>query len=421
MLNTLRRIGLVISLAGFSLSINTLPALVTWFSFYFEFPIASFGIIFSLQYVAFTFSSIIIGRLHSSRHLPLYGIVLGSLLASSICLFFIGILPSFPFLVMTMLIIGGAGGLVESIGTTLLTSSNGTNRMLYTSQFFYALGAFIAPMLVGLLLSLNVSIPMIGHLIGLFSLALGTLVWLLVYQPWKSFMAVSHESNRDYRVKFSKNDEKFTHNKDFVSSKIDLDENIHSSNGLSSYAFLLLSFTMLAYVFIESTIGNWFAVYVEESLTFTPADASFTLSLYWTGLGVSRLTSMIWMRKNHSKSLLIYMGIMLIAILLLFFPIIQQGRGLLFITIFILGFGCGPIWPLLIEYCSRIFVQEHLLMYLIGAGSVGALLGPIVTSTLFSIIGLNRMHILICAYVVIMLFAAMFSVGIIARRPKNVV
>lgn len=405
MLNTVRRTGLVISLAGFAISVNTLPALVTWFSTRFGIPVASFGIIFLLQYGAFTLCSMTVGRLHASHRLPLYGIVLGSLAVSSICLFFIGMLPGFYTLVIAMIIIGGAGGLVESIGTMLLTSSEGSNRMLYTSQFFYALGAFLAPSFVGFLLNLGATVPTIGRLVGLFSLAIGTLVWLLVYQPW---------GNRGREIE-SLDSEISDHG-----SATEIDRESLTANRVSIKVFPLLFFTMVSYVLIESAVGNWFAVYVYEALSFTRADASFTLSLFWIGLGISRLFSMIFIIKDHPKILLRHMGLMLVAVLLMLLPIVGQARALLFFAIFLLGFGCGPIWPLLIEYCSRIFAQEHLLMYLVGAGSIGALLGPIVTSSLFSLIGIDRMHILILTYVVIMAVTAIITVGITTRSRKSV-
>lgn len=418
MLNTVRRTGLVISLAGFAISVNTLPALVTWFSFQFEIPVASFGIIFLLQYAAFTLCSLTAGRLHASRRLPLYGIVLSSLAVSSVCLFFIGILPSFPLLVFAMIIIGGTGGLVESIGTTLLTSSEGSNRMLYTSQFFYALGAFLAPMLVGLLMNLDVSVPSIGHLIGVFSMAIGTLVWLLVYQPWRAPATADQASVDGHGQAVTMDDPKLAG--DAVPANFEgVDGNTRIPKHSVSRAFPLLFITMISYVFVESAIGNWFAVYVDEALAFTPADASFTLSLFWIGLGISRLFTMIWIIRNHPRTLLVHMGMMLVAVLLLLLPMVELGKVWLFATVFILGFGCGPIWPLLVEYCSRIFVQEHFLMYLVGAGSIGALLGPIVTSTLFTLMGLDRMHVLFFAYVFIMLISAIVTVGIITHSRRN--
>lgn len=405
MLNTVRRTGLVISLAGFAISVNTLPALVTWFSTQFGIPVATFGVIFLLQFGAFTLCSMTVGRLHASHRLPLYGIVLGSLAISSVCLFFIGVLPGFYALVIAMIIIGGAGGLVESIGTTLLTSSEGSNRMLYTSQFFYALGAFLAPSFVGYLLNRGANVPTIGRLVGLFSLAIGTVVWLLVYQPW---------SNRRLER------EPMDSNISCDESPTELGKGAITVNRVSLKAFPLLFLTMVSYVMIESAVGNWFAVYVDEALSFTAADASFTLSLFWIGLGISRLFSMIFIIKHHPRILLIHMGLMLIAAFMLLLPLAGQGRALLFFAIFLLGFGCGPIWPLLIEYCSRIFAQEHLLMYLVGAGSVGALLGPIVTSSLFSLIGIDKMHILFLAYVVIMVATAIITVGITKRSHKIV-
>lgn len=418
MLNNVRRTGLVISLAGFAISVNTLPALVTWFSFRFEIPVASFGIIFLLQYAAFTLSSLTVGRLHVSRRLPLYGIVISSLAVSSVFLFFIGILPSFALLVFAMIIIGGTGGLVESIGTTLLTSSEGSNRMLYTSQFFYALGAFFAPMLVGLLLNLGVSVPTIGHLIGLFSMAIGILVWLLVYQFWRSPVTAAQVSIEGNGMTMIIDDLAIAGDSAPANHEV-VDGNARIPKHTVYRAFPLLFLTMVSYVFIESAVGNWFAVYVDEALAFTQADASFALSLFWIGLGISRLFTMIWIIRNHPKTLLIHMSMMLVAVILLLLPMMQLGKAWLFATVFILGFGCGPVWPLLIEYCSRIFVQEHLLMYLVGAGSIGALLGPIVTSTLFSLIGLDRMHVLFLFYVLIMLFSAIVTVGIITRSRKN--
>lgn len=420
MFNTIRRTGLVISLAGFAISVNTLPALVTWFSLRFSVPVANFGIIFLLQYGAFSACSMVVGRLHASRRLPLLGIVIGSLAVSSMCLFWIGVLPSYQFLVVVMILIGGAGGLVESIGTTLITTSNGSNRMLYTSQFFYALGAFLAPMLVGFLLNLGVSVPNIGRLIGIFSLAIGTVVWLLVYQPWMSPSQIEQATVKNGESPLVEADFLAEGESASVEIETSYSEQKTSSTRLEAFAFLLIFLTMISYVFIESAVGNWLAVYVNDALAFTRAEASFALSLYWVGLGSSRMLYMVVLIKNQPRTLLIHMGMMLAGAVLLLVPDSGSGIGLLLGAIFLLGLGCGPVWPLLIEYCSHIFAREHLLMYLVGAGSIGALLGPIVTSTLFSIIGLERMNMLFFAYVLVMLFTAVVTLRITRHNHMNI-
>ncbi|HLW21754.1 MAG TPA: hypothetical protein VKZ39_01025, partial [Sphaerochaetaceae bacterium] len=108
-MNTLRRSGLVISLAGFAISVNTLPALVSWFSVQLGVPVASFGVIFLLQYASYTICSLTIGRLYASRRLPLLGIIIVALFISAMCLFWIGAIPSFGLLILAMIVIGGTG------------------------------------------------------------------------------------------------------------------------------------------------------------------------------------------------------------------------------------------------------------------------------------------------------------------------
>ena len=397
MLNTVRRSGLVISLAGFAISVNTLPALVTWFSARFGVPVASFGIIFLLQFASYTLCSLTIGKLHESRKLPLLGLVIGSLALSSFLLFWVGSVKSFAMLVVVMILVGGAGGLIESIGTTLITSSSGSNRMLYTSQFFYCLGAFLAPLGIGLLLHLNISVPVIGYIVGIFSFVIGLVVTLLVYQPWRA-----------------KGEEKATEQ---VEERVEVVAKIEGGGGNSTLiAFAFLFLTMVSYVVLESSVANWFAVYVNDVLGHPIAKASFALSLYWIGMGLSRFFFLFFPIKHHAKTLLIHVGMMLVALLILILPIMNSGGVAVFIAIFLLGVGCGPIWPLLIEYCSIIFNQEHLLMYLVGAGSIGALSGPVISSTLFSKFGLNRLMIILVAYLGVVLISSLLTI-MTTRRP----
>jgi len=392
MLNTMRRAGLVISLAGFAISVNTVPALVPWFSNQFMVPVGNFGILFLLQFAAFTLCSMGVGKLHASRKLPLLAIAVVSLIISSVLLFLIGLLPNFFMLVLVMIVIGGAGGLVESIGTTLITTSNGSNRMLYTSQFFYALGAFFAPLLVGLLLRVELSVPRIGNMVGLFTFCIAIAVWLLIFQPWKRRVVPT-------MMKPGGDGDNSIPDSQIIPESTDM---VVAPSGVR-YAFPFLFLTMVSYVMIEGAVGSWFAVYVYEALSASESQSSFALSMFWVGLGVSRLISMFRVYANHPRTLLTHMAMMGASVVILIFLPLGEVGFLLFIAIFLLGFGCGPVWPLLIEYCSKIFVTEHLLMYLVGGGSLGALLGPVVTSTLFSIIGVDRMMYLYLAYVMLMI------------------
>jgi hypothetical protein len=270
--------------------------------------------------------------------------------------------------------------------------------MLYTSQFFYCVGAFLAPLGVGLLLHLNISVPVIGYIVGLFSLLIGVVVALLVFLPWGSKEEIEVEER--------------------VEESVEVVARIDEGGGNSTLiAFGFLFLTMVSYVILESSVANWFAVYVQNVLAQPSSKASFTLSLYWMGMGLSRLFFLIVPIRRHAKTLLIHVAMMFIALIVLLLPIINGGGVAVFVAIFLLGVGCGPIWPLLIEYCSLVFAREHLLMYLVGAGSIGALSGPVISSALFSVLGLNRLMIIFVAYLGVILVSSLLAITM-TRRYK---
>lgn len=291
--------------------------------------------------------------------------------------------------------------MIESIGTTLITSSSGSNRMLYTSQFFYCVGAFLAPLGVGLLLHLNVSVPVIGYIVGIFSLLIGGVVALLVFLPW----GAKDETKGEERVEES------------VAVAPQIEERSGNS-ALIAFGFLFL--TMVSYVVFESSVANWFAVYVHDVLAAPSSKASFTLSLYWVGMGLSRLFFLIVPIRRHAKTLLIHIAMMFVALIVLLLPIMNGGGAAVFIAIFLLGVGCGPIWPLLIEYCSLVFNREYLLMYLVAAGSIGALSGPVISSALFSKLGLSRLMVIFVVYLGVIFISSLLAISMTRRYKEQI-
>ncbi|MDD4220608.1 MAG: MFS transporter [Sphaerochaetaceae bacterium] len=373
-----RKIGLVISLAGFAISVNTLPSLVTWFSAKFAIGSEWFGAIFLLQAAAFTFFSMAIGRLHKTKKMPLNGIVTASLLISAIFLVFIGYNTSFIILTLMMIIIGGCGGLVESIGTTLLADSDKNGRMLYLSQFFYGVGAFSAPLFVGALLKGGLQVPQIGVTIGSFAVGVGLLVFFLIIPSSKSEKVIQE------------------------SVVLPVQEVPVATGSKLPASFIWLSLTMMSYVVLESSIANWLPVFLEKSYKLSTADASLTLTCYWIGLCISRLFFMFFKKKSTRGPLALHVAFMLASLLLL----VTLGPALpTVVTMLIMGlvgYACGPVWPLLIENCSANHTDAHLIMYLVGAGSVGALTGPVLTSFLFTLTDINYMGYILIAYCVVL-------------------
>lgn len=383
-------VGLVISLAGFAISVNTLPPLIEWFSGHLRMPISSFGLVYFFQYGAFTLCSIGIGKLHAKRGLPLLSIAIGALFFSALCVFLIGRATSFILLITLMMLIGGAGGLVESIGTTLLTVEDGSNRMLHASQLFYAIGAVAAPAMVGFLLASGVHVPKISQYIGIFSLLIAIVVFGLTRSSnSKTLKETPTPSHRPATAPL--------------------------------FALYVLFITMGAYVIVEMSLGNWLAVFAIQTFSVTEAQGSLALSLFWTGLCLSRLFYVLKSVKSQQKTLSIHMALMLLSCLILIASTKIGTLTLLYPTVILFGIGCGPIWPLLIEFCSAAFREEHLVMYLVASGSIGALLGPILTSTLFGFFGIRNIPMILSAYTVLMMGSGVLTFRILrnARRTRR--
>lgn len=379
-MNRMTRIALVISLAGFSITANTLPSLVTWFSDSLLVPSRYFGMVFLLQYAAFTLCSIGIGRLQKHMHVPLNGILIGALLTASLGIMVLGTINSFVSLMLVMILVGGAGGLVESIGTAVLSASDDQGKMIYLSQFLYAVGAFSAPLLVGILLKLGMTVPQIGMVTGGFAALVGITVLVLVrfgYEPAPIQTTILTEPV----------------------------ESMHNTYQETTFRWMFIA--MISYVVLESVIGSWLPTYLVQSSSYSQADASLLLTGFWIGLGASRLFYIYYKKKNTTGPLLIHSMTILFGLIL--FAILRGSPQIfpMMIAILCIGIGCGPIWPLLIEHCSTSFADMHLVMYLVGAGSIGAILGPAITAILFGLCSITAYPLILPLYVFAMILAMM--------------
>ncbi|HUX20737.1 MAG TPA: hypothetical protein VMW69_05830, partial [Spirochaetia bacterium] len=90
--------GVVLSLAGFGVSANTLPALLIGLSARYSVTPGTFGIVFLLQYVSFALFAFLSGFLSGRRSFRLEPIVVSALALTGLILPFIGMIPGFPML-----------------------------------------------------------------------------------------------------------------------------------------------------------------------------------------------------------------------------------------------------------------------------------------------------------------------------------
>lgn len=381
-----RKVGLVISLVAFAISIHTLPPLVTWFSTQFSLAPQLFGIVFLLQSGTFTLFAMGIGNLHKRRNLPLIRIALTALFVASIVLVFVGFTPSFFLLIVMMMVIGGSGGLVESVGTTLLSEGSNSQKLLHLSQTFFAIGAFSAPLIVGLFMKAGLNVPQIGIAVGGFALAIAIVVLFLVTDRTKSKVVVDEEP---------------------------------ATNGKKggNKGFIWLFLTIMTYVLMENSLANWLPTFLEKSFNFNAANASLTLTCFWVGLSITRLIFVLMKSYSTKKSILGYTFAIFGATILFLLLGPASPTWLVMGVVTLVGLGCGPVWVLIVENCRETYADSHLVMYLVGGGALGGLLGPLLTSSIFALTSIAVLGYIQIVYVVI--FTLLTIVAVTSTRRST--
>ncbi len=383
--------GIVLSIAGFAVSVNALPSLVTGLASRFNVNPGRLGTAFFFQFASFAFFSSLSGYILGRGKGKAETILVMSLLVSGIVIGFIGILPTLPSLILFMIVIGGCGGMVESIGTTLLTAreTNSHGRYVHISQLFYCLGAMLAPMLIGILLTQDISMQSIGLAVGILTLFIAFIVTIMI--------AVSQKKKNSPLPAPHPITDLHEREKELTQEK---------SPRIGIFIWFLLA--MFLYVTLEVSIGSWLPTYLETSFSLSAASASMHLTLYWTGLATTRFIYIFVHSGSIRKQILLHMaGIFLSFLYLLFVDSSTVIRALM---IFILGLSCGPVWPLIVNLYSKMYSHKNYVMYLVSAGSVGALVGIFLTSAIIESQGVASLmatttvygSLLITAYVVLM-------------------
>ncbi len=368
--------GLVISLFGFSVTVNVLPPLVTQFARIYSVDPGFFGIAFSLQYLFYALASYGIGFCASRGFSRLEPLIVGALMISAAGLAFLGHVPSFIILTVLLAIVGMCGGIIEANSTSLLADGGPEGGdMLHLSQFFYCAGAFTAPMVIGMLLSRDISLPVIGYLVGGITLVTAVVVSALLSPGSREPGRSSNEEARE------------------------------EAAGKADRRFIWFLLVMFLYVVVEISLVSWLPYYMEGRFHVRASSAALSSAAFFIGLGASRFIYVFIPVKRMFLHLAVCASGMLLA--LAFLHIGVGAYRLLLAWVVLLGCACGPVWPLIISLCDRSYRRKHLTMYLVSAGSIGALIGPGLTSLLFSTSGLHAMLMIVIGYA--LLFAAALS------------
>ncbi len=216
-------------------------------------------------------------------------------------------------------IIGAGFAVVEATLSAVLADefSNNAVRHLNFSQVAFSLGALGGPILTATLIQRGVNFQNLYHYYSIIFILLGGL-----------FFTTRQQNNS-----VSSSNERIS---------------IHITKFFRNRILLILAIAIFFYVGIENTTANFIDAYFREIVSL-PNFSATALSLFWGAMIPSRLLAGIF--KKNTKA--IFIGGCAVVFLSVLIAMVVPSPVVKLIMFAMCGFGCGPLWPLLMNEAAK--------------------------------------------------------------------
>jgi fucose permease len=329
-----------IAFVATGVSLNLLGATLGNLSAKFEIPLSDAGIFTALQAIAATFSVAVFGWL-LDRHEPRW-VLCGATLIFGSGVLLLGFAPTLPLALFGVSLLGiGFGG--------MLTGPNYVIAALYSNRAASALNALNVFFSAGAIASAQVVALALRQ--GNFSLAYGAagVLMLALVVPF-STMRIPQGKKQEHQ-----------------------DAPVQV-NYLSLIPFILLFFT---YIGSEIGFGSWIFTQLSTAARATAETAALATSLFWAGNMFGRIAGTFILRRMADEVLLpLTVMIMIIGVSLLL--AFQRDANISTLAAFIMGFGCGPVFPTMLGIVRKTYPTTYGTAsgILLSLGNTGAIVMP---------------------------------------------
>ena len=227
---------------------------------------------------------------------------------------------------------------------------------------FWGVGAAIGPIIMSSFLLREGSWSAGYRFIGLIQIAF-IIVFILTFKLWQKVKIVSNVASTDSE----------DHEQEGSNFK-----NLIALPGVKQSLLVFFS-----YCAIEATFGLWASSYFVIVRNLTEETAALWVSLYFGGITVGRfMAGFLTMKLNHKKLIGLGSGLIGLGILILFLSVPES---FLLLALFLIGFGCAPIFPSLIHETPNNFGAKHS-QAIIGIQMAFAYMGSMLMPPLFGIL-----------------------------------
>lgn len=340
------------------------------------------GVIVALHYAAAFFFPFLFGTIADRiGRKPVLLLCFGLVIAG---LIFVTKVPLALFVCLGIFLIGGFNCVLESSTSSMLSECNPgqENQLMNLSQMFFCLGAMVAPLTNRLL----------GAWRKNYLLICGIFLVLMVGMALTALPPPHQTEKKDKKEK--------------ASGGVRLVVRVLRSK----YNLLLLA-CMFLYVGVEECSSFWCGEFVVSVLG--DIDTSFYLSAYWMGMCLCRLILTFIKGRTHLLTLIAT----LLSVADFGAMFLCRGPVGMMLCFFGAGFLISPIWPLIMTEAtvSNPDLPDTAAGCTSSAGSVGAILMPLLLSTATEISGI-RMSFAVLLGIVAVMCGLLAALTLAARK-----
>ena len=340
--------------------------------------------IFSLIVSFFTIASSFL-TIKLTKYLKNYGVIAISIGLTISGLIIIGFSDNYYLLLLAAIPLGFGGGAIDSILNSYVSLHYKAIHLNFLHAF-WGIGAFISPLIIG-----SFIVDPSGFKDAAFVLSIiQTTILIITLSTLVLWIKVDKIYNID-----SRNTTNSENNK----------ENIGFFNTFKLRGVIFACITFFSYIAIESLAYSWFTSLCVFGMNIDNDIASKYLSLFYIAISLGRVISGLLSIKIKDKNLIrIGEGILLIGIILLTF---KFNFVFMPIALFIIGLGCGPIYPSIVHSTVDKFTSKY--SSAVMSIQIGfAYMANISVAPLFGILG-NATTFLILPYIMLIFFVILVS------------
>jgi MFS transporter, FHS family, Na+ dependent glucose transporter 1 len=324
--------------------------------------------LFAAHALGYMFGSFFGGRLYD--RVPGHPLMAGMLALVAAMLALIPLVPVLWLLTAAWLLLGIGGGALDVGGNTLIVwvHGRGVGPFMNALHFFFGIGSFLAPVIIGQALTLSGGISWAYWLLAL--LVLPVALWLLRVPSPSSTNQTPHDaqqsgSSTEHALR---------------------SEQERTANGRGRIV-LLIALLLLFYVGAESAFGGWIHTYAIALDLGDAVTAAYLTSAFWGALTFGRLVSIPLAARYRPRSILLadLLGCLASVGAILIWP---SSPVAVWLGALGLGLAMASVFPTAISLAERrIPITGQVTGWFLVAASIGAMSVPWLIGQLFEPLG----------------------------------